>query len=593
MNKNRRKFQKGAGVPLIAAGIAAAVLLAVLVSVYIYKIHNFGITSISLGQAALVSPDYHAESGVSLANSSPSIVVCYSGIPGTPIKADVDGQNIELSSNWITGTSRGTVPALADGSHVLSVSSDAGSERWLVNIDTVPPEVSISHPVEGYKSNKSSITLQGTTEPGAEITASCAGKTVTGKTNEKGFFSLVLPTKMGKCNVVWTVKDSAGNVTSGKREFLCDFNPPVLDIEIDQPPCTDKDGKSWEKISVGPHDPYTVLINKSLQLSVSASDQESGIAAVEVYVDGTLRETKDYTAGGAGKDDEQSGTVSADNGGAEDAGQAADSIKTTAAAQTASADRKSVSFKYTLPGLYEGTHVVAVTARDGFNLASKRSITFCLNTTDKYGQAPLGRGAIGADVAELQSLLCSRGYLKSDYPRGKFDKKTYDAVVALQRDMYMEQDGVAGMLVVGALNTRLYVNLQRFSLVLIDKSNQAHYYSICTGVEEHPTPTGMFYISDMVKNPTWLPPNSEWAKDAKQIPPGPDNPLGTRWIGLGNSVGFHGTPYPGTVGTRASHGCMRMAIPDVEDLYERVNVGNLVRIYNGDEDDPTIKKYWP
>ena len=75
--------------------------------------------------------------------------------------------------------------------------------------------------------------------------------------------------------------------------------------------------------------------------------------------------------------------------------------------------------------------------------------------------------------------------------------------------------------------------------------------------------------------------------------PGPDNPLGTRWIGLNvGSVGFHGTPYPDSVGTKASHGCMRMRLVDIEDLYDRVTVGTQVRIYSGSEDDHALHHYW-
>ncbi len=78
----------------------------------------------------------------------------------------------------------------------------------------------------------------------------------------------------------------------------------------------------------------------------------------------------------------------------------------------------------------------------------------------------------------------------------------------------------------------------------------------------------------MYKNPTWIPPNSPWAKGLEPIPPGPGNPLGTRWIGTSApAVGFHGTPQDWSIGTAASHGCLRMHIPDVEKLYEQVQVG--------------------
>ena len=80
-------------------------------------------------------------------------------------------------------------------------------------------------------------------------------------------------------------------------------------------------------------------------------------------------------------------------------------------------------------------------------------------------------------------------------------------------------------------------------------------------------------------DPTWLPPNSPWAKGLGPIPPGPGNPLGTRWIGTSApAVGIHGTPADYSIGTAASHGCIRMHIPDVEKLYDQVEVGTEVDI---------------
>jgi lipoprotein-anchoring transpeptidase ErfK/SrfK len=84
----------------------------------------------------------------------------------------------------------------------------------------------------------------------------------------------------------------------------------------------------------------------------------------------------------------------------------------------------------------------------------------------------------------------------------------------------------------------------------------------------------------MQKNPWWYPPDSDWAKDAEPVPPGPSNPLGTRWMGLDREdVGIHGTPDSGSLGGFASHGCIRMYIPSAEKLYSLVDVGTPVIIY--------------
>jgi lipoprotein-anchoring transpeptidase ErfK/SrfK len=81
------------------------------------------------------------------------------------------------------------------------------------------------------------------------------------------------------------------------------------------------------------------------------------------------------------------------------------------------------------------------------------------------------------------------------------------------------------------------------------------------------------------RNPWWYPPDTAWAAGASPIPPGPGNPLGTRWMGLSASgVGIHGTPDAASIGYSASHGCIRMRIPDAEWLFERVEVGSTVFI---------------
>jgi L,D-transpeptidase catalytic domain len=102
---------------------------------------------------------------------------------------------------------------------------------------------------------------------------------------------------------------------------------------------------------------------------------------------------------------------------------------------------------------------------------------------------------------------------------------------------------------------------------------------VATGQPSYPTPLGQFTIIDKQLNPWWYPPNSDWAAGASPIPPGPGNPLGTRWMGLSvPSVGIHGTPDAASIGYSASHGCIRMRIADAEWLYEHVSLGTPVFI---------------
>ena len=75
-------------------------------------------------------------------------------------------------------------------------------------------------------------------------------------------------------------------------------------------------------------------------------------------------------------------------------------------------------------------------------------------------------------------------------------------------------------------------------------------------------------------------PDSDWAGSlaGQTIPPGPDNPLKARWMGIYNGAGIHGTDDTGSLGSAASHGCVRMSVPDVIDLYDRVDVGTPIYI---------------
>jgi lipoprotein-anchoring transpeptidase ErfK/SrfK len=106
-----------------------------------------------------------------------------------------------------------------------------------------------------------------------------------------------------------------------------------------------------------------------------------------------------------------------------------------------------------------------------------------------------------------------------------------------------------------------------------------HVFHVATGQSAYPTPLGHFQIVVKWENPWWYPPDSPWAKGAKPIPPGPGNPLGTRWMGLSApGVGIHGTPDAASIGYSLSHGCIRMLIPYAEWLFNQVEIGTQVFI---------------
>jgi hypothetical protein len=125
-------------------------------------------------------------------------------------------------------------------------------------------------------------------------------------------------------------------------------------------------------------------------------------------------------------------------------------------------------------------------------------------------------------------------------------------------------------------------------IVIHRGSNRLHLYKgmrfwrlfgVATGQSRYPTPVGRWTIVVKWRNPWWYPPNSGWAQGAKPIPPGPGNPLGTRWMGLSApGVGIHGTPDDASIGYSASHGCIRMHISDAEWLFVHVRIGTTVFI---------------
>jgi L,D-transpeptidase ErfK/SrfK len=105
-------------------------------------------------------------------------------------------------------------------------------------------------------------------------------------------------------------------------------------------------------------------------------------------------------------------------------------------------------------------------------------------------------------------------------------------------------------------------------------------FPVATGQAQWPTPLGHFQIVVKWVNPWWYPPTQDaWAQGLKPVPPGPGNPLGTRWMGLSApGVGIHGTDEPWSIGHSESHGCIRMQVPSAEWLFNRVLIGTPVFI---------------
>jgi lipoprotein-anchoring transpeptidase ErfK/SrfK len=128
--------------------------------------------------------------------------------------------------------------------------------------------------------------------------------------------------------------------------------------------------------------------------------------------------------------------------------------------------------------------------------------------------------------------------------------------------------------------TIILVDRSGFKLRLYKKLKLSKTYPIAVGQAGLETPAGLYTINDRQVNPAWHVPNSAWAGDlaGTTVPPGPGNPIVARWLGIYDGVGIHGTDDIGSLGSAASHGCIRMNPSDVIALYPKVPIGTPVYI---------------
>jgi hypothetical protein len=127
-----------------------------------------------------------------------------------------------------------------------------------------------------------------------------------------------------------------------------------------------------------------------------------------------------------------------------------------------------------------------------------------------------------------------------------------------------------------------YLTLDRgsFTLRLWQDLKNTKTYTVAVGQEGLETPEGLYEIEEKEENPTWHVPDSDWAGSlaGTTVPPGPSNPIKARWMAIYEGAGIHGTEETSSLGSAASHGCVRMAIPDVEELFDLVEVGTPIYI---------------
>jgi L,D-transpeptidase ErfK/SrfK len=137
----------------------------------------------------------------------------------------------------------------------------------------------------------------------------------------------------------------------------------------------------------------------------------------------------------------------------------------------------------------------------------------------------------------------------------------------------LEQSSLAGIV----RQTRLVIRLQSRQLEFYEGENLISRYDIAVGQADWETPVGHFAVLDMRRNPLWQHPIT-----GEAIPTGPDNPLGTRWIGFayddGYHIGIHGTNQEDLVGQAVSHGCVRMREADIQQVFEEIAIGTPITV---------------
>ena len=141
---------------------------------------------------------------------------------------------------------------------------------------------------------------------------------------------------------------------------------------------------------------------------------------------------------------------------------------------------------------------------------------------------------------------------------------------------------VTGAKLAGEYPVVLTVDRGGFRLSLFKDLKRVRVYPIAVGQAGLETPAGLYKIQNKAVNPAWHVPNSPWAGSlAGTVIPGgaPNNPIKSRWLGVYDGVGVHGTDARGSIGSNASHGCIRMLIEDVEKLYDEVPVGTPIFIH--------------
>jgi len=488
--------------------------------------------------------------GASVSDQHPTITVRVpSGARLGGLHVTVDGRDATDDVRSEDGRLAVVAPAkLTEGTHSVSVSFSSSnvfartvSKRWDFTVDTSPPTLKLSAPRSHALLARRAVKFTGTAEPGSTVKVAFGKGSTTATAAGNGSWTTIARLPEGAVTAKVTSTDAAGNATSATRRLDVDTTAPVLNVSA--PAGGAKITETDQPLVYG-----TVRSDNPRALRYAVTVNGTRVATVK------------------GTDAVSPSSLEASYG--------------QAASTPTALEIDGRRFALAVGTLPQGTNRIAITARDKAGNVAKVTRVVQVNSTDEFGSADLVAGARGADVVALQKRLRqSKVYPKKAKLTGVYDPTTLKSVTRYQTRFDLPKTGEVDGRTRSAMVGRIVVNLGQRKLRLIRDGRVFKTYSIAVGQPAYPTPTGEYEVNDKQKDPAWYPPNSPWAAELSTIPPGPGNPLGTRWIGTSApGIGIHGTYADSSIGYAASHGCMRMHIPDVEELFGQVQLGMKVSI---------------
>jgi lipoprotein-anchoring transpeptidase ErfK/SrfK len=245
-------------------------------------------------------------------------------------------------------------------------------------------------------------------------------------------------------------------------------------------------------------------------------------------------------------------------------------------AEAVAASRQGNLFQRSWRGLTDGKVQKAVDLKLSYNERAVRSvvrhIARRINKAPKNATITPSAGALQT-VASKEGLALQGNNLRDRIEHALVTPGASRRIVARTRIVQPEvtTDNLADK-----YPWYVVVNRPKFQLTVYDRLRLKKTYRVAVGQVGLETPAGLYHVQNKAINPDWHVPNSPWAGDmAGKVIKGtdPENPIKARWLGIFNGAGIHGTDQLNSLGSAASHGCIRMAIPDVIEVYNEVPVG--------------------